>query len=65
MIDIVGELKTGLGISSGVAVRIVDDNRLALSVEPVDRERRNFLILADAQFLAQLDPDEITAAHGA
>jgi hypothetical protein len=59
---IVDGLRRQLGISANITVKVVTDNRLALSVEPVDGTKQDFLISIDAAFLSHLDADELAAA---
>ena len=59
--DIVGNLKKELEIPNSVEIRIVEHNRLAMSVEPADHHG-DFLLLVDTHFLDRLDDEELTAA---
>jgi hypothetical protein len=59
--DIVENLKKQLEIPNGVEIRIVPNNKLALSVEPADH-RGDFLLSVDTHFLDRLDDEELTAA---
>jgi len=58
--EIADVLKKQLGIVNPVVIKLVEANRLALSVEPADHGK--FLLLIDSRFLSQLDDEEVTAA---
>jgi hypothetical protein len=60
--DIVDGLRRQLGISASIQVKVVTNNRLAMSTEPLDDTREDFLLSIDAAFLSHLDADELTAA---
>lgn len=59
---ILDSLKRQLRIPVDIRVKVVPDNRLALSTEPVDDTRQDFLVSIDAAFLSHLDDDELAAA---
>jgi hypothetical protein len=60
--DIVDGLRGQLGISANIQVKVVPNNRLAMSTEPLDGGREDFLLSIDTAFLSHLDSDELTAA---
>ena len=60
--DIVDGLRRQLGISANIGVKVVTENRLAMSTEPLDGAREDFLISIDGAFLSHLDDDELAAA---
>jgi hypothetical protein len=59
---IVDGLRRQLGIPANITVKVVADNRLAMSVEPLDGTKEDFLVSIDAAFLSHLDADELAAA---
>jgi hypothetical protein len=60
---IVESLKKELKITSSIEIKIVKNNRLGLSVEPIaSRRRAGFLLQIDSSFLNGLDDDELRAA---
>ena len=58
--EIVDALRSQLGITENVRVRMVEANRLAFSVQPYGHDE--FLLKVDTHFLVNLDDDEMTAA---
>src|SRR5262245_8556618 len=58
---IVEHLKKQLEIPNSVEIRIVRNNKLAMSVEPTDHHG-DFLLLVDTRFVDRLDDEELTAA---
>ena len=58
--EIVDALRSQLGITENVRVRMVEANRLAFSVQPYGHDE--FLLRVDTHFLVNLDDDEMTAA---
>jgi hypothetical protein len=59
--EIVDGLKHQLGIEAPVQVKIVQNNRLAFSVEPAGLNH-DFILSVDSRFLGHLDEHELTAA---
>src|SRR5437867_3494227 len=59
--EIVDGLRQQLGIEEPVQVKIVQNNRLAFSVEPAGHNH-DFVLSVDGRFLGHLDEQELTAA---
>jgi hypothetical protein len=59
--EILDGLKQQLGIEQPVQVKIVQNNRLAFSVEPADHNH-DFILSVDSRFLGQLDDQDLAAA---
>jgi hypothetical protein len=62
VIPVVEGLKKKLHITNAIEIKIVDDNPLGLSVEPVDHRRDVFLLRIDGHLLNRLDSQELKAA---
>jgi len=58
----VDELRSQLQIPNAIRVTVVRENQLALSVQPLDKTRTEFLISIDSIFLKELDDEELRAA---
>jgi hypothetical protein len=61
MTQIVDALKSRLGISNRVEVRILENNALAFSVQP-SRIPGDFVLSVDAHFMTELSDEELEAA---
>jgi len=62
IIPIVEDLKRQLGLTSSIEIKLVKNNRLGLSVQPVASRQNDFLLLIDSHFLSRLDSEELSAA---
>src|SRR6059036_3803446 len=58
----VDELRSQLQIPNAIRVTVVRENQRALSVQPLDKTRKEFLISIDSVFLKELDDEELRAA---
>jgi hypothetical protein len=62
IIPVVEDLKRQLGLTSSIEIKLVKNNSLGLSVQPVASRRSDFLLLIDSHFLSRLDSEELRAA---
>jgi hypothetical protein len=61
MTQILDALKSRFGISNRVEIRLVEDNKLAFSVQPA-KIPGDFVLSVDAHFMAELSDEELEAA---
>src|ERR1051326_904327 len=62
IVSVSKDLKKHLRIASSLEIRIVENNRLALSKQPMPDRPSDFLLLIDTRFLERLDKEELRAA---